>query len=126
MPPRFDHEKLIVYQRALQFIAWLTEILERVPAKLAAHGQLDRASTSLPLNVAEGNGRFTAADRCRFFDIARGSARECAAALEVDLGKAHLAEIVATLVGLLQTNSERRLHEDEVAYPTRGRTQMRQ
>src|SRR5438046_4557945 len=53
---RFDHEKLAVYQRSLRFITWLTEILERVPPKLSAHGQLDRASTSIPLNVAEGNG----------------------------------------------------------------------
>ena len=130
MPLGFDHEKLIVYQRALQFIAWLTEILERVPAKLAAHGQLDRASTSMPLNIAEGNGRFTAADRCRFFDIARGSALECAAALdvlvakrvltapEVDPGKTHLVEIVAMLVGLIRSNSEQRLHEETTPYRT--------
>ena len=51
---RFDHEKLAVYQRSLKFVTWLTEILERVPPKLSAHGQLDRASTSIPLNIAEG------------------------------------------------------------------------
>jgi four helix bundle protein len=128
MPPRFDHEKLQVYQRSLKFLTCLTELLDRVPPKLSAHAQLDRASTSIPLNIAEGNGRFTSADRCRFFDIARGSALECAAALDVvvakrvlteannDAGKAGLAEIVSMLVGLIRSNSETRLHEEAVPY----------
>lgn len=120
---RFDHEKLTVYQRSLGFIVWLTEILERVPSKLSAHSQLDRASTSIPLNIAEGNGRFTPSDRCRFFDIARGSTLECAAALdvlvakkiltetEIAAGKADLAEMTAMLIGLIRSNSDARLHE---------------
>lgn len=128
MPSRFDHEKLNVYQRSLQFVVWTTEILERIPSKLSALGQLERASTSIPLNIAEGNGRYTATDRCRFFDIARGSALECAAALDVlvakkvlteketETGKAHLIEIVNMLVGLIRNNSETRLHEDEIPY----------
>lgn len=128
MPPRFDHEKLNVYQRSLQFVVWVTEILERVPLKLAAHNQLDRASTSIPLNIAEGNGRYSASDRCRFFDIARGSVLECAAALdvlvakkvlsekEIELGKTQLVGIVSMLVGLIRSNSASRLHEDEIPY----------
>lgn len=128
MPSRFDHEKLNVYQRSLQFVVWTTELLERIPTRLSAHGQIERASTSIPLNIAEGNGRYTAADRCRFFDIARGSALECAAALdvlvakkvltekEIETGKTHLIEIVNMLVGLIRSNSETRLHEDEISY----------
>ena len=79
MPSHFDHEKLNVYQRSLQFVVWVTEILECIPAKLSAYGQIEGASTSIPLNIAAGNGRYTPADRCRFFDTARGSALECAA-----------------------------------------------
>lgn len=128
MPARFDHEKLNAYQRSLQFVVWVTELLERIPAKLSAHGQIERASTSIPLNIAEGNGRFNAADRCRFFDIARGSTLECAAALDVlvarkiltekdiEPGKAQLIEIVNMLVGLIRSNSETRMHEDEIPY----------
>src|SRR5947207_6782236 len=41
------------------------------------------ASTSIPLNIAEGNGKFSAKDRARFFEMARGSALECAACLDV-------------------------------------------
>ena len=127
-PIRFDHEKLNVYQHSLKSVTWVSELLERVPSKLSVHGQLDRASTSIPLNIAEGNGRFTSADRCRFFDIARGSSLECAAALDVlvakkvlteadvDVGKTDLAEVVSMRVGLIRSNSETRLHEDPVSY----------
>src|SRR5258708_32216185 len=110
-PIRFDHERLRVYHLSLQFVRKVTPMMERIPSKLAVHGQLDRASTSTPLNIAEGNGRYTSADRCRFFDIARGSALECAAALGVavaegvltdagvDHGKSDLAHVVTRLGG---------------------------
>jgi hypothetical protein len=42
-----------------------------------------RASQSIPLNIAEGNGKTTDADRRRYFEIARGSALECAAIQDV-------------------------------------------
>ncbi len=128
MPARFDREKLNVYRRSLGFVAWSAGISEKIPAKLSAHGQLDRAATSIPLDIAEGNGRHTSADRCRFFDIARGSALECAAALDVlvakrvlgeseaEPGKTVSAEIVSMLVGLIRSNSESRLHEDVISY----------
>jgi len=124
----FDHEKLHVYQASIEFLVWLEEILERVPKKLAVHNQLDRASTSIPLNIAEGNGKFTQRDRCRFFDIARGSALECAAALdvlsvkalllenEITIGKKILVKIVSLLVGLIKSNSANRIYESQAEY----------
>ena len=117
---RFDHEKLKVYQASIEFVAWATDILDTVPKSSAAHNQLDRASTSVPLSLAEGNGKHSSADRCRFFDIARGSALECAACLDVltaksmiadevaDRGKELLVEIVSMMVGLIRANSDRR------------------
>ena len=83
MNRQFDHERLEVYQASLSFIGWLEPVLQKLPKSLPVTDQLDRASTSIPLNIAEGNGKFTGADRCRFFDIARGSALESAAALDV-------------------------------------------
>jgi four helix bundle protein len=124
MPP-FDHEKLKVYQDSLAFISWLEELLKNVPKSISARDQLDRASTSIALNLAEGNGKFTSPDRCRFFDIARGSALECAAALDVLVakrvctfeqvaqGKDSLRQIVSMLIGLIKSNSSYRLHEGE-------------
>jgi four helix bundle protein len=117
---QFDHEKLNVYQSSIQFAAWAAEILTMVPKSAAAHNQLDRASTSISLNIAEGNGKFTAADRCRFFDNARGSALESAACLDILVaksilplrealaGKEMLFEIVCMLVGLIRSNSPTR------------------
>ena len=37
----------------------------------------------MPLNIAEGNAKAGAADRRRYFQIARGSALECAAIQDV-------------------------------------------
>ena len=115
--PQFDHEKLNVYQKSIDFVVWVDELLESIPKSIAVHKQLERASTSIPLNIAEGNGKHTPADRCKFFDIARGSALECAACLDVlvakkmieekkaEEGKASLVEIVSMLVGLTRANS---------------------
>jgi hypothetical protein len=76
MSRRFDHEKLEVYQTSLVFIAWLEPILQNLPKSLAVTDQLDRASTSIPLNIAEGNGKFTGQDRCRFFDILKSKSHQ--------------------------------------------------
>ncbi len=128
MTPAFDHEKLHVYQEAIRFVAWANGILDSIPKTLAVHSQLDRAATSIPLNIAEGNGKFTAPDRCRFFDIARGSALECAACLDVllvkklipsaEAGQEMLARIVSMLVGLIRSTSNVRMHEDMGSYGT--------
>ena len=125
----FDHEKLDVYQESIRFVSWADELLSEIPKSFAVHSQLDRASTSIPLNIAEGNGKYTAADRCRFFDIARGSALESAACLDVlvakkrieeaDSGKAILVRIVSMLVGLIRSTSPSRSHEDSAEYGTR-------
>ena len=128
MQQGFDHEKLRVYKASLECVAWLQPLLEQVPTRLAVASQLDRASTSISLNIAEGNGKFTARDRCRFFDIARGSALECAAGLdvlvakgiltgeEVRHGKELLEGIVSMLVGLIRSNSADRVHEPLARY----------
>ena len=124
----FDHEKLRVYQEALQFAASVELTLERTKKSSTLHDQLDRARTSILLNIAEGNGRYTAADRCRFFDMARGSALEYAACLdllavkqlvskeELQFNKASPEKVVSMLVGLIRSNAADRLHEEPVAY----------
>lgn len=127
----FDHERLDAYRESIAFCGWVGEFLSAISAKAAAKDQLDRASTSIPLNVAEENGKFSGKDRARFFEVARGSALECAACLDVLLarklvieeqvlsGKERLARIVQMLVGLLRRFSERAdvLREEEPAYP---------
>ena len=124
----FDHEKLIAYQRSIQFLAWSGPLLENLPGKLAVADQLDCASTSVPLNIAEGNGKYTTADRCRYLDTARGSALECAACLDVLVAKRKctadqiqrrkeiLHETVCLLIGLIKSISPDRLGEEAVDY----------
>jgi four helix bundle protein len=112
----FSHEKLIVYQRSLQFITAAEPVLKRLPPHSSVRDQLDRAGTSIPLNLAEGNGKFSTKDRARYFQTSHGSALECAAALDVSVAKSYLApldvaslkaqldEIVAMLLALLERN----------------------
>jgi four helix bundle protein len=114
MKAHFDHEKLNVYQVSLAFNEWIGELLPSIEAKTAAKDQLDRAATSIPLNIAEGNGKFSKRDRARFFGIARGSALEAAASLDVLVSrklmtstqvasaKEQLVQIVNMLMGLLK------------------------
>lgn len=66
--PYFDHERLEVYREAVAFVGWLSAILEGAVRVGDVKDQLDRASTSVPLNIAEGNGKYAPKDRCRFFD----------------------------------------------------------
>ncbi|HEV7404579.1 MAG TPA: four helix bundle protein [Chthoniobacteraceae bacterium] len=91
----FSHEKLIVYRKSITFVAWTQPIIEELPGKVSARDQLERASTSVPLNIAEGNGKFSIADRARFWQIAHGSAVECAGCLDVLVARKKIAEEVA-------------------------------
>ena len=115
----FDHEKLVVYQESIVFCGWVGELLSTINTRLAVKDQLDRASTSIPLNIAEGNGKFSDTDRSRYLEIARGSALECAACLDVLVArkvmaadaaateKERLVRIVGMLIGLLKRFSDR-------------------
>ena len=80
----FDHERLDVYTAAMDFVALAQVITHALPA---GHGeladQLRRASMSIVLDIAEGAGEFSKADKARFYRIARRSGTECAAIVEI-------------------------------------------
>jgi four helix bundle protein len=90
------------------------------------HSQLDRARTSVPLNIAEGHGKSSPPDRCRFLETARGSAVECACCLdlmlikraineeEMNAGKVSLQKVVSMLIGLIQDFQPDGFREDTV------------
>ncbi|MFP4540666.1 MAG: four helix bundle protein [Opitutales bacterium] len=117
----FAHERLHVYQLAINFVVWADDLITAMPTGAAVKNQLDRASTSVPLNIAEGNAKFSTRDRVRYLQIACGSALECAACLDVVVakrlrnatevapGKTMLEMIVNQLYGL-----RRRLEPDVV------------
>jgi four helix bundle protein len=105
-----DYEKLDVYQVSIQFLALTIKIIDKIPKGNATIiDQLKRASLSVPLNIAEGTGKNSSADKQRFYAIARGSAMECGAVLDVckilkiidpleyDQGKKLLIRIVGML-----------------------------
>jgi four helix bundle protein len=130
MKSYFDHEKLDLYQESIAFCGWVGDLLNEITGKAAAKDQFDRASTSLPLNIAEGNGKFSNADRPRLLEIARGSALDCAACLDVLAvrrlvpterilpAKEQLVRILNLPMGMLKRFSERVefLREDEGTY----------
>jgi four helix bundle protein len=80
----FDHERLDVYRLSIEYVARSFEASQSL-AGLHRHArdQWLRAAQSIPLNIAEGNGKRSLKDRARFLDIARGSALECAAIQDV-------------------------------------------
>ncbi len=136
MTYQFDHEKLDVYRLELEFITWVTPLLDE--AANAPRGrtrevidQLDRASLSALLNTAEGNGKRQRPVRGKFFDDARGSATECAGCLDafvakgvfpperVQAGKELLLRIVSILSKLVTMYTpDEALREDAVEYRT--------
>jgi len=111
----FAFEKLVVYQKAINFADCIFKATRDFPrGYYFLVDQLNRASLSIAANIAEGNGRFTKADRRNFFGIARGSVQECVPLLElaerqtlitreVHAGlKSDLEEIARMLSGLIK------------------------
>lgn len=81
----FLFENLEVYQRAVDLAERIDRLTEALPCKGNHHliDQLLRASLSISLNIAEGNGRWHVKERRNFFWIARGSAFECVPLVEL-------------------------------------------
>lgn len=79
-----DYEKLDVYRAALQFVTETAQLRNGVPkGNSELVDQFKRASFSVVLNIAEGAGKFKRPDKQRYFAIARGSAMECGALLDL-------------------------------------------
>jgi len=110
---QFDHDRLDVYNLAITFVGAANALVHELPK---GHGpiadQLMRAATSVALNIAEGAGEFSGKEKARFYRIAKRSATESAAILDVlrELtvadpqallrGRGQLFRIVAMLVRL--------------------------
>jgi four helix bundle protein len=77
-------QRMDVYQRAVEFLALVTELVEDVPRGHAERiDQLVRSSESVLRNIAEAAGRWSPADVAKHYKIARGEAMECVASLDV-------------------------------------------
>lgn len=90
---RFDHERLDVYQTAVEWVSLVQDVADALPrgsGNLA--DQLQRAASSITLNIAEGAGEFSGAEKARFYRIAKRSATECAAILDVAKRRASISQ----------------------------------
>ena len=118
----FAFEKLIVYQKAIDFSDKICTITCEFPNGFHfLRDQLNRASLSISANIAEGNGRFTKRYRKYFFGIARGSVQECVPLLELaarrgflntgcrESLKGDLEEISKMLSGLIKGLEKRQI-----------------
>ena len=92
-----SYERLDVYQRTIEFLSLVLGAIEDFPpGQSAVRDQLKRAAMSIPLNIAEGVGRTSRQDAKRFYAIARGSAMESGAVIDV-----------CRLLGLINEESSR-------------------
>jgi four helix bundle protein len=125
---KLTHESLTVYQRSIEFVAWASDLCRTKSLTGVVLDQFKRAFISIPLNIAEGSGKHTRKDQSKFYDIARGSALECGACLdvlvamklvdarEIEIGKSLIGEIVAMLTALTKSIAGDRLREEESDY----------
>ncbi len=84
---QFDHERLYAYQVAIDFVPLADDVVESLPrGRGHLADQLQRASLSVALNIAEGAGEFSPKDKKMFYRMALRSATESAALREEEPG----------------------------------------
>ena len=111
----FDHEKLDVYKVSIKFLVIVDAVVQELPrGQSYLIDQLRRAATSICLNIAEGSGEYSKSEKSRFYRMAKRSATECAAILEIcqcngliekdnyDKGHKMLIRIVSMLIKMIQ------------------------
>jgi four helix bundle protein len=111
--PFFDRERLDAYRLAIEYVASSYRIAKSLNgAERHARDQWLRAAQSIPLNIAEGNGKQSLKDMNRFFEIARGSALECAA----------IHDILVSFEDKALDRSARSARSDKVTFSPRTRS----
>jgi four helix bundle protein len=92
----FHHESLDVYQVGLDFMRWFVSLPGGRELSDRLCREVDKSATSVVLNVAEGNGRYSELDQRRFLEIAAASAVKAAAYLDLYQQKALPAPVETT------------------------------
>jgi len=85
-PNQNSYKNLIVWQKSIDFVINVIDLAENLETDRKHYRlieQLEAAATSVPLNIAEGKGRFTKKDYGHFLIIARGSLFETVTLLEI-------------------------------------------
>jgi four helix bundle protein len=98
------HESLDVYKAARELVIKVYQTTKNWPPeeRYGMTGQVRRAATSVKFNLAEGSSRKSKKDRCRFYEIARGSIVEIdsvyESAVDLEYNKREELQEVGTLV----------------------------
>lgn len=118
----FDHEDLEVYQAALELLGWLEPMWDVLACSADLRTKIDKSTTSIVLNIAEGNGRFTGKEQVSFYATAYRATIQSASLMDlatagvvadaatVDAGRELLRRIAAMLTALSKA----------VSYPERS------
>ena len=90
----FYFRRLDVYRNAKQLSRLIYELLRKYPAeeRFALCSQLRRAVTSIPINIAEGFGRFSSKEKAHFIEIAFGSVTEVLCKIELSLDEGYISQ----------------------------------
>ncbi len=110
-------QRLDVYQRSIQFLAFGCELVEELPRGNSERVDQVIRAEAVPRNIAEGAGRWSRIDMSKHYKIARGEAMECAASVDVlkvrrlieqsryDRGIERLVAVVAMLTKMITVES---------------------
>ena len=81
----FYFRQLRVYSNSKELVKYVYTLLQKFPVeeKFALCSQIRRAVTSIPINIAEGFGRFSSKEKTRFIEISFGSLTEISCELEI-------------------------------------------
>ncbi len=91
----FGYEKLLVWQRSIDWVDSILKLADRIAAKKRHYrlvDQIESSCTSVPMNIAEGKGRFSKKDFVHFLYISRGSLYETMTLLEIFLKRGLICE----------------------------------
>lgn len=90
----FYYRRLDVYQRSKALSKYIYSLLQKYPKYevFALCDQIRRAVTSIPINIAEGFGRFSSKEKCHFLQIAFGSLTELMCEIEISLDNNYITQ----------------------------------
>jgi four helix bundle protein len=91
--PLFHHENLEVYRVGLRWMEWFVSPQIAVALEGRLWRQTDESATSILLNIAEANGRYSELDHRRFLDMAEGAAVKTAAYLDLAVERRTLSPV---------------------------------
>ena len=90
----FGFENLAAYQRAMDLVDKVYDLIENFPTveRYALCDQLRRAVVSVPSNIAEGMGRWSSKEQVRFIEISYGSLMETYCQLSIANRRHYITE----------------------------------